>query len=318
MGFPEEVNAHTALADTAADGLGQFARQQRLLERQFRPFLTAADLQLFPERIGIHADTHGGNLQGNVQQGIVKQDVSVQAPVIIVRGAAVMGLAAAEGAAYLHEEYGAVFLCGDVFAFFRGFVRIFILQLLGGNEGDGVRQFGLDMGIVGADKAFSLAEGQVDAVDDVPQELLIPLGRRHDALPVPLVHKDGMDIIGFLIPADGVHIRVKAFSHGETVGLQGLPLPLGQGVDNFHGRAGFQHIEGDGAFHTVQVIIQTAFRRDHDGRGNTGKIQGLGQFLFEKVLDELNGDLCIAQIQNRVIVLGDNEVHGEPLLPKYL
>ena len=176
MGFPEEVNAHAALADTAADGLGQFAGKKGFLEGQLSPLLAAADLQLFPEGVRIHADTHGGDLQGDIEQGIVKQDVAVQAPVVIVRGAAVMGLAAAQRAADLHEEYGAVFLCGDVFAFFGGLVRILILQLLGGNEGDGVRQFGLDMGIVCADKTFSLAEGQVDPVDDVPQELLIPFG----------------------------------------------------------------------------------------------------------------------------------------------
>ena len=127
-----------------------------------------------------------------------------------------------------------------------------------------------------------------------------------------------MNIIGNFIPADSIHICIKAFAYRKTIGFESLALPFGQGVHNLHGGAGFQHVEGDGAFHTVQVIIQTAFRRDHDGGGNAGEVQGFGQFLFEEVFNELDGNLCVAQIQDRVVVLGDNEVHGEPLLPKHL
>ena len=109
MGFAEEVDAHAALADAAADGLRQFAVQQRLLEGQLRALLAAADFQLAAQGVRIHADAHGGDLQGDVQQRIVEQDVAVQVPVIIVRGTAVMRFPAAQGAAHLHQEYGAVF-----------------------------------------------------------------------------------------------------------------------------------------------------------------------------------------------------------------
>ena len=165
------------------------------------------------------------------------------------------------------------------------------------------------MRIVGADKTLGFAQGQVDPVDDIPQEGLIALGRRHDPLPVPLVHENGVDVVGDLIAPDGVHIGIEAFADGKAVGLQRLSLPLGQGVDDLHLAAGFEHIEGNGTFHPVEVIVQAALRRDHDRRGNTGEVQCAGKLRFEEVLDELDGNLGIPQVQYGVVVFRDDQVH---------
>ena len=318
MRLAQKIHAHPALADAAADGLGQLSGQQGLLEGQVRALLAAADLQLPLQRLRIHADPHGGNLQGNIQQRIIQQDIAVQIPVIIVRRAPVMRLTGTQRTADLHQENGAVFACGLIFPFLGGKIRKPVLQLLGGDEGDMIRQLRLDMRIMRADVPFGFPEGQINLFNDVAQERFISLIRRHDPLPVPLIHEDGVNIVGDFIAPDGVHIRIQPFSHVEAIGFQRLPLPFGQGVNDLHLAPGLQHIKGNGPLHAVQVVIQAGFRRDHDRRGNTGQIQRPGKLLLKKVLDQLDRDLRIPQIQNRIVILRHNQMHNEPRFQSFV
>ena len=50
--FAQQQHAETALADAAADGVGQFARQQRLVEGQFSAVVAARDGELSVQTFG--------------------------------------------------------------------------------------------------------------------------------------------------------------------------------------------------------------------------------------------------------------------------
>ena len=94
MGFSQQQHAQTALTDAAADGVGQLARQQRLVEGQFSAVVAARDGELSVQTFGGYADAHAGDLDGVVQDLVPEQDVAVEFPVVVVRGSAVVGLAA--------------------------------------------------------------------------------------------------------------------------------------------------------------------------------------------------------------------------------
>ena len=57
-----------------------------------------------------HADAHAAQLIAALQQIVPEQQVAVQIPVVVVRSAAVVGLAALQRGTDLHQEGGAVLL----------------------------------------------------------------------------------------------------------------------------------------------------------------------------------------------------------------
>ena len=77
MSLAEIKHTDTGLADTAAHGVGQLLLQNGLLEGQLRPILAAGEFQLTGKGILVHADTHGGQLQGVAQNRIPHDDIAV-------------------------------------------------------------------------------------------------------------------------------------------------------------------------------------------------------------------------------------------------
>ena len=73
-----------------------------------------------------------------------------------------------------------------------------------------------------------------------------------DFLPVPLIHEDGVDIVGNLITPDGVHVGVKTLPVRKTVFFERVALPFGERLNDLGGSAVLLlDIEGDRALHTV-------------------------------------------------------------------
>ena len=80
-----------------------------------------------------------------------------------------------------------------------------------------------------------------------------------------------MDIVCILIPADGVHIGIYAFSDAKAVFFQGIALPFGKGVDYL--RMLFILLpdpEGDRTLIAVQVVIETGIRIHKQRSRNAG------------------------------------------------
>ena len=96
-----QQHAETALSDAAADGEGELASEQRLMEGELAPLLAASDLQLPVEGFGTDADAHAGELEGTAEHLVVEQYIAVEVPVVVVRSASVVRLAALQGSADL-------------------------------------------------------------------------------------------------------------------------------------------------------------------------------------------------------------------------
>jgi hypothetical protein len=120
-----------------------------------------------------------------------------------------------------------------------------------------------------------------------------------------------MDVVSRFIPPDGAHISIKAFIGMEAVLFQGVAFPFGQGLDDLAIAALlFQDIKGNRTFDTVQVIIETGFGINEQGRRYSEQIETLRQQRLEEILDDLDGFLGLVEIQGGFIMSRDiNVIH---------
>ena len=219
-------------------------------------------------------------------------------PVIVVRGAAVMGLAIGQLVTDLHQEDGAFFLSDQVLAFLGRLIRIAVRQLLGGYKIDVLRKNLFNVIILDGHVFFRFLQGLVNLPDGFFQIFYIPVFLQDNFFPVPLIHVDGVNIIRILIPADGAHICVEAFADVEAVLLQGVALPFCQGMNDLGGTLILLlDAEGNGALHTVQIVVQSGFRRNEERSGDTQQIELISQRLLEKVFDSLDGYLGVIKTE---------------------
>ena len=263
--------------------------------------------QLTVQRSGIHTDTHGGELKAALQHRVPHEDVAVELPVIIVGSAAVVLLAGAQGLADLHEEHR-VMLPADLRLPLVGRqIGIAVLQLLGGDEVDlPVRLEGQNREDV-AQRGRGVTDGAHDVQHGVLQILHIPVFCIDMLFPVPLVHVDGVEVVHFLIPADGVHVRIEAGAQLELIALEGQTLPLGQGVHHLAVSAHIGDIEGHRTLHTVKVIVQARFSVHKQRGGHTMQIQPHRQAVLELLMDQLDGPLQLVVGQRHLIPGGNGQ-----------
>ena len=268
MGAAQQQHAQTALADAAADGVGQLTVQHGLVEGQLAAVVAAGGGELAVHALGADTDAHAAQLVAALQRLVPEQQVAVQIPVVVVGGAAVVGLAALEGSADLHQEGGAVLLDDGILPLLRGQAGVLILQLLGGDEGDvgGVERQILQLGEHGVQVHLGGTDRRHDGAHDVLQIHLVPVFLTDDLLPVPLVHIDGVEVVHVLVAADRVHVAVEALAHAEAVVLQGLALPLGQRLNDLHLDAAVLGVEGDLPLDAVQIVVQAGRSLDKERR----------------------------------------------------
>src|SRR5699024_4335238 len=96
VGAAQKQHAQPALADAAADGAGQLAGQQSLVEGQGAAVVAAGFGQLAVQAFGADPDAHAAQLIAALEGVVPEQQVAVQVPVVVVGGAAVVGPAAAQ------------------------------------------------------------------------------------------------------------------------------------------------------------------------------------------------------------------------------
>ena len=70
MGLAQQEHAQAGLANAAADGEGQLALQQQLVEGKLPPCLAPGDGQLPVQGRRVHPDAHGGHLKGPLQHRV--------------------------------------------------------------------------------------------------------------------------------------------------------------------------------------------------------------------------------------------------------
>ena len=161
---------------------------------------------------------------------------------------------------------------------------------------------------------IGLHHSAYDGADGLLQEVDIAILAGDDLFPVPLIHVDGMEVVHFLVTADGVHIGEQTLAHVEFIALQRQTFPLGQRMHHLTVGGHIGDIEGNRAFHAVQVIIQTGVLADKQGSGNAAQIQRLPQIDLKVTLDELDGALHLVDRQRR-FVTGGNEYLTHALAP---
>ena len=160
--------------------------------RQSAAVLTASLTQLLVKGEGIHADTHRGYLQSAIQNSVVKQQITIQLPVVIVRGTAVMRFAGAQLITNLHNEYSFMFFSDSIFTFLWRQVRIKVLQLLGSDKRNLAAKLGLNAGIFLFQHIQRIADGNHNALYRKFQFLQVSLFRCDNFFPVPLVNINRM------------------------------------------------------------------------------------------------------------------------------
>ena len=97
-----------------------------------------------------------------------------------------------------------------------------------------------------------------------------------DLLPVPLIHIDGVQGIGDLIPADGIHVGVQPGIHRKPYVPERLPLPLGQTVYHLRPVLDLWHagdIEADRTLHTAEIVIEPGGGIHEQRCGGTNQMQ---------------------------------------------
>ena len=170
MGLAQQQHAQAALANAAAHRQGQGAVQQHLVEGQLRTLRAACFGQLAAQGVGVNADAHAGQFQRTAQRLVPEEDIAVQRPIVIVGGTAVVGLAALELAADLHNADGAVLLGIGVLALFRGEIGVYIFQLLGRDK----RHFAAKVDVIFQFRELpaQLVRGRADRIHNIPYSLL--------------------------------------------------------------------------------------------------------------------------------------------------
>ena len=239
-----------------------------------------------------------------------EQDVAVQRPVIIVGCAPVVGLATLEPAADLHDADGSMLFGKGILALLRREVRVPVLELLRRDKCHLAAQ--VDVVFQLGELPAQLVRRCADSVHDVPHGLLQKFQRAlvgsDNALPVPLVHVDAVQVVQFLVAADGVHIGHNALTGAEAVLVQGVALPLSQTVDDFCLLVQAGHIERNRALDAVQVIVQAAALHDKQGSRDALEVQRHAELLLKNRLDEADGLLGVIQTQKALVSFRNGNV----------
>ena len=114
-----------------------------------------------------------------------------------------------------------------------------------------------------------------------------------------------MHVVALVVAAYGVHVRVKPFAALETVAFQRHALPFCERMDDLRRPAALlQHVETDRALHTVEVVVDARARRDEKGRGHALETEVAHKIALERVLDELDRLLRLADAHARLVVFG--------------
>ncbi|MPM98929.1 hypothetical protein SDC9_146119 [bioreactor metagenome] len=216
-----------------------------------------------------------------------------------------MGLSGFKLPAYLHEEHSVVPLTYGFFPLVGGEVRITVLQFLSGDEEHIPVRVEGEGGVGFAQVLGGVADGSHNGAHGVFEILEVPVLPADVLFPVPLVHVHGVEVVHLLISADGIHIGIEAGPGLELIPLQRQTLPLGQRVDHLPVSAHVRNVEGHGAFHAVEIVVQARSPVHKQGGGDPVEVQPLRQVLLKIRVNEFDGALELV-VGQRHFVPGGN------------
>ena len=163
-------------------------------------------------------------------------------------------------------------------------------------------QEGLDLRISLTRQILRSADGGIDALHDILQESQRTVFPVNHSLPVPLVHIQRVQVIQLLVRAYRVHICIDAIARLYLILCQRESLPLGQRVHHLSlGIAQILDGEGDGTFHTIQVVVDTKSFQHEQGSRHTSQSQLCREVLLEEILNQFDTLLRLLGVKQRFI-----------------
>ena len=215
------------------------------------------------------------------------------------------------------DEHRAVRLCKSIFPFLWCERGPLVLQLLrGGKRRFPAQPHALQRG----ELPFQLIQRAAHRIHDLLHSLLQIFGGSllpgDDLFPVPLVHINGVKVVHLLVPADGVHVCDQTVAHMEIILSQSHALPLRQRMHHLGVCPQRGHVEGDGALHAVQIIVQARGRVHEQRRRHALQMQRAAQLFQEDLLDKADGLLCVIKPQRRPVPGGNDGFRHDRTLPR--
>ena len=196
-----------------------------------------------------------------------------------------------------------------------GQVGVHILQLLGGDEVHLTLQLAPQAGEGHVQGFRSLTDGTHDGTDAGLQVVDVPVLPGDDLFPVPLIHIDGVDVVYFLVTADGVHISIQTLALMEAVALQRQTFPLGQRVNHLTVQTHIGNIKGHGALHAVQVIVEAGTAIHEQGGGDAAQVQRVAEVCLEGICDKGDGSLQLIVGQGHFVAGWNVKLAHEKINP---
>jgi hypothetical protein len=196
MGALQHELTHATLSDTSTDGLWEFTIQKHLMPGEILSFRASAEVKLLDQDFRTDTDSHGGELERTVKQGVPDEQVPIDSssaigpesgPVVVVGGSAVM----TKIAIFListdsNQEDSTVFLAKNILALLGGGIGVLLEHLVGSGKVDILGKDGRHAVLL-ADNYVCFVHSLVDIFDCVLQVVHIAVLGRNDLLPIPLV-----------------------------------------------------------------------------------------------------------------------------------
>ena len=309
MNLGKQRHAQSRLSDSAADRERKLSVKQRPVERQRRALLVTGYFKLTAQRLRIYADSHRGKLKRALHRRIPYHYIAVEAPIVVVRRASVVRLARArQRPADLHDKDGPVLAAHLVLALLRRKLGIPLLKL---RRRDGVHLASDHVGQRGIYRfklRLRIAHRTDDLPDDIEKEFAAALLRGNDALPIPLININRMEIVKLLVAAECVHVAVKTAVGGKSVFCKRVALPLCKRMNDLDRGSRGRNVKRHRALHAVQVVVEPAFGTHEHRRAYSPEIQRRRKIFFKYTLCIRNCRLRLHDGEDRLVILG-NERH---------
>ena len=206
-----------------------------------------------------------------------------------------MRLAGVQSAANAHDKRGWMLANKQIFSLFRRLSRVEVLQLLRGYKGDFAAEPRVELGIVPLELVERAADCLDNAADSVFQRVGVALVLRDDALPVPLVHVNGVQVIRMFVATDSVHVADQAATDGKVVAPECIALPFCERLNYLGVFADVWQVKCNRMLDTIEVVVHTGKRVNNQWSGDARQLQCGAQLGQKHVLDLLNCFLSIVK-----------------------
>ncbi len=201
----------------------------------------------------------------------------------------------------LHKD-GSILFANGILTLLRSLVRVHVHQILRMHKVNLLRQERFDFWIMLTSQELGTKDSCINATDHIFQESDRTVFLLDDSLPVPLIDIEGMQVVQFLVSADGIHVCIDSIAWLDGILRQSQSFPLGERMHDLCLRLPqLLDRKGDRTFHAVQVIVDTQSLQDKERGGYTTKAKFCGKVLLKKLLDQLDTHFCLAHIKQSLI-----------------